>query len=464
MEPVSVLAITESVRNGSLSAQKIVSEHLKRISELNGQLNAFTVVRRDAALSEATALDMGGPGSNGPLVGVPVAVKEEYDVAGCVTTIGGRGNSKPVDSDGLVIRKLREAGAVIIGKTNMPEFGQFAMTESEYHGITRNPWDTNRSPGGSSGGSAVAVATGMAVVGMSADGGGSIRIPASACGLIGLKPTRGRVSSEPLAEHWHGLAGFGPITRTVADVAQVMDVISGNAPTDRWKLDPPEAPFVDAAAQDPEPLRILGASNPVIRGTRVSGEIMAAANSMLQRLHVLGHRTEAGRAPWPCPAPAFLPLYFSGMRVEAGQMEHPELLERRTRTTAKLARCVTDPVLNWALSYGRYVGRALEEFFKDWDIILLPTIPTLPPSADAFSRSGWLKSVLRSAPLVSNTAIFNVSGHPAISIPGGTSSTGMPIGVQLVAAMGREDLLLSVAAQLERQIPWPTWHPRAPRS
>ncbi len=457
MEPLSIPDVTGSIGKGSLSARGVVAEHLERIAELDSQLNAFTVIRRDAALAEATALDMGGPGSSGPLVGVPVAVKEEYDVAGCVTTIGGRGNSTPVGSDGRVIRKLREAGAVIIGKTNMSEFGQFAMTESEYHGITRNPWDPTRSPGGSSGGSAVAVATGMALVGMSADGGGSIRIPASACGLVGLKPTRGRVSSGPLVEHWHGLAGFGPITRSVIDAALVMDVISGNDPTDRWKLDPPDCSFVDTVAHDPEPLRILGASNPVIRGTKVTGEVMSTADSILQRLHVLGHKTQAGRVPWPCPTPAFLPLYFSGMRVEAAQVEHPELLERKTRTTVRLARCVSSPVVDWALSYGRYVTRALEELFKDVDIILLPTLPTLPPAADVVSRSGWLRSVLRSTPLVSNTAIFNVSGHPALSIPGGISATGMPIGVQLVAAMGREDLLLSVAAQLERQIPWATW-------
>lgn len=460
MEPLSAVAVTESVKTGAKSARGVVSDSLTRIKELDRKFNAFTVVRSEAALAEAAALDMGGPGGTGPMVGVPVAVKEEYDVSGFVTTLGGRANSTPADRDSHVVARLRGAGAIIVGKTNMPEFGLFPMTESRHHGITRNPWNTGRSPGGSSGGAAVAVATGMAAVGMASDGGGSIRIPASACGVVGLKPTRGRVSSAPLPEQWHGLTGFGPITRTAADAALVMDVISGNSPGDEWQLEPPARPFSESVATDPEPLKILGASNAVLPGTRVHPEVRAAASSILQRLKVLGHDTRAGRVKWPLPGPAFIPLYFSGVHIEAGQVEHPELLDSRTRMTARVGGLVPESVVRWALSYARFVSRDLEELFKSVDMLVLPTMPTLPPAADAFGKSGWLGSLLKSTPLFCNAAIFNVSGHPAISIPGGRSSKGMPIGVQLVAPLGREDLLLSVAAQLERQQPWEVWEPR----
>lgn len=453
----SAVLTAEQVREGTLSARDAVAASLGRIAQLDGRFNAFTVVRTAEALEEAAALDAGGPGSLGPLAGVPVAVKEEYDVAGCVTTLGGRGNSSPAANDNAVVRRLRAAGAVIVGKTNMPEFGQFAITESDLHGITRNPWDPTRSPGGSSGGSAVAVGTGMVPVGMSADGGGSIRIPASACGVIGLKPTRGRVSSAPLAEHWHGLAGFGPITRTVRDAAVVMDVICGAEPVDRWRLGPPHRSFVDAVAEDPARLRILGAINAVTPGTRVDPEIRGVATAFLDRLALLGHDVLTGRVRWPSPVASFLPLYFSGMRIEAAEVEHPALLERSTRTTAALAGWATPTVVARAQAYGRHVSAALQRLFDRVDVIALPTLTDMPPAADAFSRLGWLRRLMASSPIIGNTAIFNVSGHPAVSVPAGMSAGGLPIGMQLVARLGCEDLLLALAAQLERQRPWPVW-------
>lgn len=454
-------SIAHSVRSSNTRAQDVVADALERVRVLDASLNAFTTVRAEEALAEAAALDRGGPGHDGLLAGVPVAVKEEYDVTGLPTTLGGRGNSRAVERDDHVVAKLRAAGAIIVGKTNTPEFGQFPLTESELHGTTRNPWDLSRSPGGSSGGSAAAVAAGMVPVGMSADGGGSIRIPASACGLVGLKPQRGSVSASPWPQRWHGLATLGAITATVADAALVLDVISGSTSTDRWRAAPPSAPFSMAARSTPGPLKILGATTPVLTGQHIAPDVVAASTSVLDALVRAGHDVVTGNVRWPASTAAFLPLYFSGMRHQAQQVQHPELLERRTRTSARLAAGVRPAVLTWAQRRGGAITAALEQLFEKVDLIVLPTLTQPPPGAVDLAGRGWLGSLLRCTPLVGNTAIFNVSGHPVMNVPAGRSADGLPIGVQLVAPLGREDRLFSVAGQLESHHPWPRWEPPA---
>lgn len=313
----SAVEIARAVRRGRMSARRSVEDALARIAAIDPDLNAFTVVRRRAALREAEQIDRAGAALAGPLAGVPVAVKEEYDVAGEVTTLGGRGNTAPADADCAVVQRLRAAGAVIVGRTNMSEFGQFPATQSALHGACLNPWDPSRSPGGSSGGSAVAVATGMVPVAMGSDGGGSLRIPASACGVVGLKPARGRVSSAPLDEHWLGLAGFGAITRGARDMALVMDVISGSTAGDRWRTAPPTRPFAESAEGGTGALRVLAASNPVMPGAGVAAPVGAAMRDFAQRLRALGHDVRGARVAWPTPTAAFLALYFAGVRRAA---------------------------------------------------------------------------------------------------------------------------------------------------
>ena len=304
----SAVEIARAVRRGRMSARRSVEDALARIAAIDPDVNAFTVVRQRAALREAEQIDRAGAAHAGPLAGVPVAVKEEYDVAGEVTTLGGGGNTAPADADCAVVQRLRAAGAVIVGRTNMSEFGQFPATQSALHGACLNPWDPSRSPGGSSGGSAVAVATGMVPVAMGSDGGGSLRIPASACGVVGLKPARGRVSSAPLGEHWLGLAGFGAITRGARDMALVMDVISGNMAGDRWRTAPPTRPFAESAEGGTGALRVLAASNPVMPGAGVAAPVGAAMRDFAQRLRALGHDVRGARVAWPTPTAAFLAL------------------------------------------------------------------------------------------------------------------------------------------------------------
>lgn len=443
----------EAVRSGRHTARYAVEQSLARIAARDGEIRAFTVVRAQQALAEADALDAGGPGHDGPLAGVPVAVKEEYDVTGHVTTLGGRGNSTPATADSEVIRRLRAAGAIIVGKTSMPEFGQFPHTESLRYGRTHNPHDLTRSAGGSSGGSAAAVAAGMVPVGMGADGGGSIRIPASCCGLVGLKPTRGRVSVSPLTQHWFGLVALGALTRTAADSALVLDVISGALPSDRWQLPSPRMPFAEAAAQPPRPLRIGWTTKAIVPGNTVDPQVAQALAALAERLAALGHDVEEISPRWPTPTTAFLPQFYAGMRVEAGQVEHPDLLEPRTRATVRLSGWATDRVVDRALRSGKRVTAAIDGLLARWDVLVTPTMPVPPPPLGLLDGMGTVRAQLVSTTLVGFTSIFNVTGHPAISVPAGLTREGWPVGAQLAAGLGEEGLLLALAAQLEGAVP-----------
>src|SRR5689334_14990325 len=265
------LSATEIVRlttSGAATALEVTEASLSRIESRNPGLNAFSTVLAAQARARARELDelRESGAALGPLHGVPVGIKDELDVEGCVTTFGGRANVTPVAADGEVVRRLRAAGAVIIGKTRMPEFGQWPFTESLDGGITRNPWKPGHTPGGSSGGTAVAVAAGMVPVGIGGDGGGSIRIPSACCGLFGLKPQRGRVTTAPMEHLWWSLGTVGPLTRSVLDSAIVYDVIRGNTATDLYRADEPATSFTEAARAEPRRLRIGWSTTSAIRG------------------------------------------------------------------------------------------------------------------------------------------------------------------------------------------------------
>lgn len=445
---LSARDIAEGVRAGRLSARDIVAASLERIARLDRELNAFTVVRGAEALAEAEAIDHGG--RDGLLAGVPIAVKEEYDVAGLPTTLGGYGNVTPAAADSEVIKRLRAAGAIIVGKTTMPEFGQFPETASARYGLTRNPWNLDYSPGGSSGGSAVAVTSGMVPLAFGADGGGSIRIPASCCGLIGLKPERGRVTLSPMSQHWYGLVVLGALSRTVADSALAYDVISGALPTDRWRSPLPQMSFTDAISHDPGPIRVAWTTRPIMPGLRTDPEVAAAIGSLTGLLRKLGHTVTETGARWPVPTDSFLVQFYAGMYAEARSVERPDRLERRTRSTARLGRLVPAPVVAAALRRGEAVAAAINQrFLLDADVLVLPTMPLLPPRAGYLEGLGAPRALAACTSYVVNTALFNVSGHPALSVPAGTSAAGLPIGAQLVARPGRDGLLLRLAAQLE---------------
>lgn len=455
--PSDALGLARSVRTGTITARAAVVAALARIQRLNPALNAVTEVFATEALAAADALDARPGESLGALAGVPILAKCDFDIEGTVTTLGGYGNSTPAPADSEVIRRLRAADAIILGRTAAPEFGQFPTTESERTGVTRNPWDLTRGPGGSSGGSAAAVAAGMVPIALGSDGGGSLRIPAGTCGLIGLKPTRGLVSTAPLREHWYSLVLLGGITRTPADSALLLDVITGNTSTDRWRWEPPLRSFREQVQAGPGELSIAWTNQSVAPWIRTDPEVIIALDRVAAALAGLGHRLSQWRARFPVPIPAFLPQFFAGLRAEGQQVEHPERLEPRTSGSIKLSGWANPRVVEWAIRRGEQDAVRLDEtVFAEHDLLVLPTMPVLTAPAAQLQGLGSLRSLIRTTPQVSNTALFNVTGHPALSVPGGWSIQGWPIGVQLVARRGSDGLLLAVASQLAQLSPPPT--------
>jgi amidase len=452
--PLDAAAIVERITAGDLTPDAVVDESLRRIEARNPELNAFSVVLANEAREQARFLALGAGDAPGPLYGVPIAIKEELDVAGCVTTFGGRANSSPVATAGEVVRRLRAAGAIIIGKTQMPEFGAWPYTESVAHGYTRNPWRTGHTPGGSSGGTAAAVAAGMVPVGLGGDGGGSIRIPAACCGLFGLKPQRGRVTTSPMEHLWWALGTVGPLTRTVLDSAIVYDVIRGSLPTDRWRAGE-VASFTAAARREPGRLRIGWTVKPVTRGVKPHPEHVAAVRGTARLLTELGHDVREVDPRYPDPTTAFVPQFFAGIRTEADAVERYDLLEKRTRETCRLGSWVTPRVVEFALRRTEKVSARANRVFDDVDVLLTPSIAHRPPEVGVLDGTGSVRASLASVPAIAYAALWNVAGNPACNVPSGTGADGLPIGVQLVGRTDGEETLISLAAQVEAARPWP---------
>lgn len=453
--------IARRAGSGEMSAREVTAAFLERIQGQDRALGAFTVVLAEQALAEADARDgaLAAGERPGPLHGVPVAIKEEIDVAGQVTTFGGHANSTPARADAEVVRRLRAAGAVVVGKTAMPEFGQWPFTESAARGHTRNPWDTSRSPGGSSGGSAAAVAAGLVPAAMGGDGGGSIRIPAACCGLFGLKPQRGRVSSAPHPHLWWALGTAGPLTRSVLDSALVYDVVRGSVPGDRFTAEGPDRSFVEAVGAAPGRLRIGWSTRSAARGIRPVAEHVEAVRATAELLGDLGHAVEEVDPHYPDPTAAFLPQFFGGVRAEADLVEHPERLERRTRETVRLGAWARPGAIRWAMRQGEQLADRLNRIFGSLDLLLTPTIAHRPPAVGVLDGAGTVEAALRSMPMIAYTAIWNVAGNPAASVPAGIGGDGLPLAVQLVGAPHQETTILAVSAQLEQARPWAQLRP-----
>ncbi len=444
--------------SGESTARAVVEESLARIAALDPGLNAFSRVLADEARAEAAARDehLAGGGAPGPLHGVPIAIKEEIDVAGTVTTFGGEANVTPAAADAEIVRRLREAGAVVVGKTTMPEFGAFPYTESASRGITRNPWDRSRTPGGSSGGSAVAVATGMVPVAIGGDGGGSIRIPSACCGLFGLKPQRGRVTTAPSPHLWWALGTAGPLTRSVRDSALVYDVIRGNVEGDLYRAGGTDS-FVEAAEREPGRLRIGWTTKPVTRGVRPDPIHVRAVEDTARLLADLGHDVREVDPQYPDPTAAFVPQFFAGIRYEAERVEHYDRLERRTRQTCRMGSWVTPRVRDWALRETEKVSAKANRVFDEVDVLLTPAIAHRPPQVGRLDGVGTVGASLRAMPAIAYAALWNVAGNPAAAVPCGTAPDGLPVSVQLVGRTDDEATLFSLSAQVEKARPWPMW-------
>lgn len=449
-----VTTLTEQVRlvaDREVSSRELVDAALDRIRRLDPQLNAFATVLDEEARAEAA--DRDAATERGPLHGVPIAVKEENDVAGLPTRYGGAAFTRPVAADGEVVRRLRAAGAVVIGTTRMPEFGIWPWTESVANGYTRNPWNPLRSPAGSSGGSAAAVASGMVATALAGDGGGSIRLPASWCGLYGLKPQRGRTSAGPHTHLWRALGTIGALTRTVADAALMYDVIAGTVPSDRWRATSWPTSLTDALAVEPRPLRIgfvtrlKGAPDP-------DPETVAALEATAQALRGLGHAVVEVAPRLPVVTVAFMAQTAAGVAAEFARADHPELVERRTRFLMRL----TSPLrlaAGWGERESVAQGAAFAEaFFSSYDLLLTPTTPTPAVRVGQLDSAGPVRVMLKATRTSSYTSVWNVLGNPAAAIPSGLSADGLPLSVQLVGPPDGEPLLVQVSAQLERVRPW----------
>ena len=454
--PSDVAQTVRSTTGGELTARRAVDEALARIAASDPGLNAFSVVLAEEARAEADARDAvaAAGGVRGPLHGVPIAIKEEIDVAGTVTTFGGEANTTPAAADAEVVRRLRAAGAVVVGKTTMPEFGAFPFTESSSRGITRNPWDRTRTPGGSSGGTAAAVASGMVPVAMGGDGGGSIRIPSASCGLFGLKPQRGRVTTAPHPHLWFALGTVGPLTRTVLDSAVVYDAIRGNTDTDLYRAGG-DASFVEAAGREPGRLRIGWSVKPVTHGVRPDPLHVRAVEETARLLADLGHDVREVDPHYPDPTVAFVPQFFAGIRAEAAAVEHYDRLERRTRQTCRMGAWVRPRVVERAMAASEKLSVRANRVFDDLDVLLTPAIAHRPPRVGRLDGVGTVGASLRAMPAIAYAALWNVAGNPAASVPCGLAEDGLPLAVQLVGRTDDEATLFSLSAQLEQSRPWP---------
>ncbi len=446
-----------ALAEGGVSSRELTERALARIEETQSTLNAFRVVCAEQALAEAAAADRRlGAGERAPLLGVPVAIKDDVDLAGHETCFGCAGEHRVAERDAEPVRRLREAGAIVVGKTSAPEVGQWHFSETEAFGATRNPWHPEHTPGGSSGGAAAAVAAGIVAGAMGSDGAGSIRIPAAWTNLVGLKPQRGRVSTWPDAEAFNGLSCYGPLTRDVADAALLLDVLTGNVPADRHQVPAPAAPFAAALAQPPERLRIaLSFTTPVGAPDKVDPEHRAAIEALAADLAGLGHEVERRDPDYGLVAAALIPRGMSAVEAWLAEREVDRAqLEPRTRVHARMGRLLGGAPLRAARAAEQPFRRRMGAIFERADLVLTPATALPPPRIDRFKGRGYWATSSAASAACPFAWPWNVVGWPALSVPAGFTAAGLPIGAQLVAAAEGEALLLSLAAELEQERRW----------
>ena len=455
----SAVELARLVRSGAVSSTELVTHSLSRIEQLDPSLNAFVTVCGEEALGVASALDASR--GDEPFRGVPIAIKDLTATAGIRTTYSSHAYADYVpDFDTAVVRRIREAGFVIVGKTNTPEFGTIAFTESELNGPTRNPWNTELTPGGSSGGAAAALAAGLVPAAHASDGGGSVRIPASCCGLFGLKPSRGRVSSAPFGS-LEGLSTAGPLTRTVEDAAHLLDVLSGYEPGDPYWAPAAERPFAEAARQAPRTLRIAVTSDPPI-DVPVAAECVAAVSAAAETLASLGHNVREETPPWR-EADVFHTFIAVWQVGPALHPVDPALMTPLNRGLAESARVSSAADYARAVAWLQSFARRIVGFWEDTDIVLTPTL-ALPPVPIGWQDAveGSIEQLLRNTEFTPFTAVANLTGQPAMSLPLHWTDTGVPIGVQAIGPPAGDALLLSLAAQIEAEQSWADCRPPMP--
>jgi amidase len=439
------------IRDDEVSSRELVELYLRRIEAIGSQVNAFTVVLAERALAEAAEADRGDAAGR-PLHGVPIAIKDIEDVEGVVTQFGTGAFDRPAAADGELVRRLREAGAVIIAKTTLSELAIFPFTETERWGITRNPWNSERSAGGSSGGSAAAVAAGLVGAATASDGGGSIRIPAAFCGLFGLKPQRGRVPIAP-PDHWWGLSVAGCLTRTVLDTALLLDVVA-----DRGGEPGAAAgrPYVEAARTPPSRLRVAISEQPAraILPPILDGEVKRGLAQTEELLRSLGHDVRRQQPRFGLAGNNFVPRYVRGAHDDAVEVPHRELLEPRTRGFARLGAAYPPGIVRRATMAAERDSARINAIFERHDVLVTPTVGEPPIEIGRWRRSGALRTLLGMSRTYAFTPVWNHTGQPAAAVPAGFTESGLPLSVTLVGRPNDEPTLISLAAEIEAEWPW----------
>ena len=437
----------ELIRSREASARELTELYLDRIDRLDPQLNAFRVVFEARALAEADQADARAKGGDTrPLLGVPIAIKDDCDVAGAATGFGCYTDDRPVRADAEVVRRLRSAGAVILGKTHVPELTITPWTESVAYGATRNPWDVLRTPGGSSGGTGAAVAAGLCGAALGSDGAGSIRIPAACCGVFGLKAQNGIVPSAPAVEPWHGMSMWGPLSRRVADSALFYDVIKDRGPS-----------FADAARRAPGKLKIaVSLKTPPLTGVQADAEQRSGVQAVAEALRALGHEVIEREIDYPLPvAGNVLARYLRGIADQGRSMPDPGRLSHRTQGYIRLGGTIPMAVVERAKAQAAADEAALAHMFDDGvAAVLTPMFTRRPPRVGEYDGRGALWTFLGSVRFVPYAGAFNHTGSPAASIPARWTEDGFPVGAQLVVPRDGEPLLLALAAQLEEALGW----------
>ncbi|MGO9759727.1 MAG: amidase [Solirubrobacteraceae bacterium] len=465
------LELARMVRSGEISARELVQSSLERIEELNPALNAFAQIDAERALASADAVRSG---DERPFAGVPVAIKNNRPARGLRLTYGcSLMADHDCDYDHNVTRRLKRAGFVVMGTTTLPEYGILPTTEARIFGPTRNPWDLRRTPGGSSGGAAAAVAGGMLPVAHGNDGGGSIRIPAACCGLVGLKPSRGRISAAPeLGDSSLGIDGM--LTRTVADTAAILDVLAGYEPGDATWAPPPAALFARLAERDPGRLRIAATTLPPIADAVLDPISAHAVGEASELLRSLGHEVAEVDPPWLVDGLSelfgavfsshiALSIAYSG--VVAGRAPRAEDMEPMSWAIFSMVKKTSAIEAMGAAVRLQALARRLVTFLEPYDALLTPALAERPLPLGKLDTAAPdpMATFTRSGLFTPFTPVFNATGQPAISLPLFEGSDGLPLAVQIVGRPAGEGALLALAAQLEQAAPWAARRPATTR-
>jgi len=452
------------LRRGDVSAVELTECYLARIDALNPKINAYVTVAEDFARAAARAADaaLREARDDTPLpsfVGVPISIKDLHDTAGIRSTHGtAEWRDRVPEHDDEVVARTKRAGFVFLGKTIVPEFGPLNISEPPGYPPGRNPWDPERSCGGSSGGAAAALVAGLCAVSHGSDGGGSIRNPSAWCGAVGIKPQRGRVSAAPDAQQFFSING--PIARTVADAAALLDVMAGPAVGDAWWAPPFERPLVEEVGREPGHLRVAYHPHPGVERDACAPANRAAVEDVARLLESLGHTVEHAAPPgYAEDVLVQSSTIFAAQHAAAADLEpYPplETLDPWMRTLVEMGRLVSAVDFVKAFDELQAMSRRTVAFFEDdpgYDLFVAPTVAAPPPVVGSMSNAG-IERVMEFWALTPFTALWNTTGQPAMSLPLAVDDTGLPVGVQLVGRPAAEASLVRVAAVLEAERPW----------